>query len=194
MAQARRKQASQRQEGLSGGGLFLLGLAIGLFVALLVYVNGTGETLGNGLKGLLKQPAPSHGDARSVAKHTPPPVPKPAKPKFDFYTMLPEIESVLPKSAPKGKTGTDTNVSYVLQAASYGNLSDADRLKAQLALQGLAAYIEKITIENRGDYYRVRVGPYKSLDKLDVDADKLAKLGIHPIRLKVREATTDKKP
>lgn len=196
MAQAKRKQPANsrpHRDGISGGGLFLLGLAIGLFVALLVYVNGTGETLGKGLKGLFKRPHPAavHGDARAVAKPAiPGPLPKPPKPKFDFYTMLPEVESVLPNSAPpKGKgVVAGANVSYVLQAASYGNLSDADHLKAQLALQGLTAYIEKITIENRGDYYRVRVGPYKRLDKLDADADKLAKLGIQAIRLKVQSA------
>ena len=199
MAQAKRKQPANshsRRDGISGGGLFLFGLAIGLFVALLVYINGTGETLGKGLKGLFKQPPTVHGDARAVAKPAiPGPLPKPPKPKFDFYTMLPEVESVLPNSAPpKGKaTVAGANVSYVLQAASYGNLSDADHLKAQLALQGLTAYIEKITIENRGDYYRVRVGPYKRLDKLDADADKLAKLGIQAIRLKVQNAPTKKK-
>lgn len=115
---------------------------------------------------------------------------KPAKPRFDFYTILPEVETPLPPREPK-KTAQakpakpEEGARYVLQAASYSDFEDADRLKARLALAGLEANIEKVTIEGKGDFYRVRLGPYEKLEALD-DADRrLAEQGIKPLRLKL---------
>ena len=130
---------------------------------------------------------------------------EPAKPHFDFYTILPEIETVLPDRFDKGRkpgkksaaakndqadtTGAqDTGVVYVLQAASYGNIEDADRLKARLVLNGLEAHIEKVSIEGKGQFFRVRLGPYGHVDDLDTAYQKLAQQGIKAMRLKVKKA------
>lgn len=116
---------------------------------------------------------------------------RPPKPKFDFYTILPEFETVLPE--PKGSRKTakaeppEAGVNYILQAASLANLEDADRLKAKLVLNGLDARIEKISIQGKGDYYRVRLGPYAKLEELDSANDKLAQLGIKALRIKVKK-------
>lgn len=125
---------------------------------------------------------------------------KPAKPKFDFYTLLPETETVLPekvpaKPKPKPETKTDTakvappeaGVSYVLQAASFATFNEADQLKAKLALSGLTAQIQKVTIEGQGDRYRVRLGPFGKIEELDAAAQQLGKLGLKPLRLKVKK-------
>ena len=113
------------------------------------------------------------------------------KPKFDFYTILPEFETVIPE--PKGGKKTakaeppEVGVNYILQAASLANLDDADRLKAKLVLNGLDARIEKISIQGKGDYYRVRLGPYAKLDELDIASGKLSQLGIKALRIKVKK-------
>ena len=117
---------------------------------------------------------------------------RPPKPKLDFYTILPEFETVLPE--PKGGRKTakiesaETGVNYILQAGSFGNLEDADRLKAKLTLSGLETNIQKVVIEGRGAYYRVRLGPYASVEALDSISAKLAQLGIKALRLKVKKA------
>ena len=129
---------------------------------------------------------------------------EPAKPHFDFYTILPEIESVIPDRPDKGakptkkaavakadpgeESGSRDSVVYVLQAASYANLEDADRLKAKLVLNGLDTHIEKISIEGKGQYFRVRLGPYARLDDLDAANQKLAQHGIKAMRLRVKKA------
>lgn len=116
---------------------------------------------------------------------------RPPKPKLDFYTILPEFETVLPE--PKGSKKTtkpeppEAGVSYILQAGSFGSHDDADRLKAKLALSGLEAHIEKVVIESKGAYYRVRLGPYSSVEALDGASGKLAQLGIKALRLKVKK-------
>jgi cell division protein FtsN len=46
----------------------------------------------------------------------------------------------------------------VLQAGSFKNFSDADRRKAQLALLGIEAQIQKVSIDDN-TFHRVRIGP-----------------------------------
>ncbi len=156
----------------------------------------------SGISGLFsgKRASQEHasGATASAAK-------EPAKPHFDFYTILPEIESVLPERFDKGekpgkKPATakperpevasvrDTGVVYVLQAASYANIEDADRLKARLVLNGLEAHIEKVSIEGKGTFFRVRLGPYAKVDDLDTAYQKLGQQGIKAMRLKVKKA------
>jgi cell division protein FtsN len=60
-------------------------------------------------------------------------------------------------------------------------------MKARLALAGLVAHIQKIIIEGKGEYHRVRLGPYGNIDQLDATAAQLQKMGIKAIRLKVRK-------
>jgi len=113
------------------------------------------------------------------------------KPKLDFYTILPEFETVLPE--PKGGKKTakaeppEAGVNYILQAGSFGNHEDADRLKAKLTLSGLETHIEKVAIEGKSTYYRVRLGPYASVEALDSASAKLAQLGIKALRIKVKK-------
>ena len=113
------------------------------------------------------------------------------KPKLDFYTILPEFETVLPEPKSGKKTAKaeppEAGVNYILQAGSFGNLEDADRLKAKLTLSGLETHIEKVAIEGKGAYYRVRLGPYASVEALDNASGKLAQLGIKALRIKVKK-------
>jgi cell division protein FtsN len=117
---------------------------------------------------------------------------KKEKPKYDFYTILPETETVLPDRSsrpnPDKAVKAEAGVSYVLQAGSFPNFKDADELKARLTINGLVAQIQKVSIEGKGDYYRVRVGPFDKLDKLDATEQRLKQLGIaKPLAIKVRK-------
>ncbi|HEC13616.1 MAG TPA: hypothetical protein ENI80_10300 [Acidiferrobacteraceae bacterium] len=191
--QARRKTKKTGAVGSPAWLMFVAGLGLGLFVALLVFLN-TGErlNLGSGLKSLIEPRPATSKDTRTVKKpQQPTALPKPAHPKFDFYTVLPEIESVLPNGVSEyapNQHAEGKDVSYVLQAASYARSADARKLKDKLWRNGLTSRIEKISIENRGNYYRVRLGPYDRLNNLDRDNQKLIALGIYAIRLKVAKS------
>jgi len=117
--------------------------------------------------------------------------PPAAKPKLDFYTVLPEVETVLPergaRTKPQKTERVDDGVRYILQAGSFASFDDADQLKAKLALNGLSSQIQKITIEGKGAYHRVRLGPYERVEELDSVSQQLAKLGLKPIRLKIKK-------
>jgi hypothetical protein len=133
---------------------------------------------------LNKKPADSEAKKRPEAEPLP-------KPKLDFYTILPG-ETVLPEPKGSGKKAAksepaDAGVNYILQAAAYTNSEDADRLKAKLLLNGMEPHIEKITVGDKGTYYRVRLGPYNNLDTLDAANAKLSGFGIKALRIKVKK-------
>ncbi len=46
----------------------------------------------------------------------------------------------------------------MLQAGSYRKFEDADRVRAQLALQGIESNVQRVAIDN-DTWHRVRIGP-----------------------------------
>ena len=127
--------------------------------------------------------------------------------RLDFYTVLPEIERVLPDEPstpaaqtlkPEETTNTQPLVTkksataapqdksfYMLQAGSYAKHADAESLKAKLALSGIQSNIQEVTIEGRGQFFRVRLGPYVDTRALQIADSRLADMGIKALRLKV---------
>lgn len=92
--------------------------------------------------------------------------------KYDFYQMLPNFEVVVPEKDKDVKRDLpaaariDRPGVYVLQAGSYRNESDADRVRAQLALQGIAAKVQRVAVD-ADVWHRVRIGPVSNLDELN---------------------------
>lgn len=179
------------------GWLFLVfGLTLGITGVLLTQLFVKRSETGDGIAGLLpartktaetKTTEPSKSASKGPSKAH-----KESTRKFDFYTILPEIETVLPEKEIKSKpvvkpAKTEAEVIYVLQAGSFGNYQDADQLKARLALLGLVAQIQKVAIEGRGEYHRVRLGPYEKLEELDSVSRRLQQNGIKVLRLKLRK-------
>jgi cell division protein FtsN len=96
---------------------------------------------------------------------------KPAE-KYDFYEMLPNFEVVVPekdkdvkRDLPPGAKIERPGV-YVLQAGSYRAESDAERVRAQLALQGVQAKVQRVAVDT-DVWHRVRIGPISNLDELN---------------------------
>lgn len=174
---ARRRSPIRRSgKKLPAWALVSLGLALGLASAWLLHLY-SGKLFKSG------QGGPSRPSQTLADK---------PKPRFDFYTILPEIESVLPEKEPKKARAAaakpEEQVRYALQAASLANFNDADQLKAKLALAGLEARIEKVTIEGKGEFYRVRLGPYAKLEDLEAPTKQLNQLGIKALRLELKKA------
>lgn len=85
-------------------------------------------------------------------------------PKYDFYTLLPQNSDLEPTSQDPTPSVSTHLSHYVLQAASFTLHKDADKLRAQLILEGLNSYIEKTKTKGKW-WYRVIVGPYTSKEK-----------------------------
>ena len=57
-------------------------------------------------------------------------------------------------------------VGYVLQVGAFKDFSSADRVKAELALLGIFADIQRVMLNGQDVRHRVRLGPYKSIDEM----------------------------
>jgi cell division protein FtsN len=108
---------------------------------------------------------------------------------YAFYEMLPKFEVVVPekdkdvrpdiKSVPETRRGI-----YVLQAGSYRNFADADRVRAKLALQGIASNVQKVTVDN-DTWHRIRIGPISKLDELNRMRQVLRKADVDVLVIRV---------
>ena len=168
------------------------GLMIGLFVALLVYIkdNSSGKLAITDTVAKVFQPK-NQTEARGVKKEEPtlPPAPASNKPKFDFYTILPELEVAIPEQelinfSKKKTTDPKSTEKYILQAGSFKQFEEADKLKARLALQGIEANIQKVKINETDTWHRVRIGPLNTVKSLNKTRRRLRDMGIASIVVK----------
>jgi cell division septation protein DedD len=109
------------------------------------------------------------------------PVPVPSPPEEDarapvtFYTVLTEPRKETPfppkplkdkpPQAPPAKAGVDdpeTGGSLILQVASYQTKEAAGKLLEKLSAEGYSGTIQVADLGERGTWYRVRIGPYRS--------------------------------
>lgn len=187
MAQARRKKSRSSKRGFTipGWALLLLGLGVGAIAVVAAQSIIQRSNSNDGLAGLWHK---STTTAREAPKPT---TTKPApKPELEFYTILLKDETVMPERRNGSRARAakaEEGVRYILQAASFAAFADADRLKAKLALNGLVANVQKVTIEGKGDFYRVRLGPYDNLVELDTANQRLKQLGIKALQLRVKQ-------
>lgn len=191
---ARSNSAAPRK----GGDSMWMGILVGILV-------GVGMVAGVAWY-LMKSPSPFAKKAQpAVVKPQPEPA-KPAtpattdksaatqgdgKPRFEFYKVLtdkqnaPSVEPAKPsdKSKPVEKTHpADNKIAIyepqILQAGSFSNASDAEKLKAKLALLGVEANVQSANIPDKGVWYRVRLGPYKSAEEMNHARNFLKQNGV----------------
>lgn len=111
-----------------------------------------------------------HRNARADVEAAGGPV-KPSE-KYDFYQMLPNFEVVVPEKDKDVKRDLPAAARierpgvYVLQAGSYRNEADANRVRSQLALQGIDAKVQRVAVD-ADVWHRVRIGPIGNLDELN---------------------------
>ena len=110
-----------------------------------------------------------------------------AKPRFDFYKILPGIEEPVTESDLKQSQSKGNKDQYYLQAGAFQSEAEADNMKAKLALIGVEASIQTATLPDKGVWHRVRVGPFNNVDELNKARTSLAQNGIQSSLVKVRE-------
>ena len=210
MAQARRKSRAKpggRKSGsLAGIGMLLAGMVIGSLATILWQGAKTDDGgIGAGIRRMSEgfQQPPSAGTEKNTEKNTDQQPAEPHKPStnYAFFDVLPGIEVAVPSAEQATETGGEPqqqppakspvaadDETYVLQAGSYRRRADADRLKATLAFNGMVSSIQKVSIQDRGDFYRVRLGPYSTYEAMAKADQQLSQAGIKALRLKVYKA------
>ncbi|NOX93141.1 MAG: SPOR domain-containing protein [Gammaproteobacteria bacterium] len=163
------------------------GLLIGLLVALLVYLRDdlriASERTTQAPVVEKSQPAPKQTTTSNKSGEQ-----TDKKPRFDFYNLLPEMEVFIPPQelATERERKTAESITYYLQVGSFRRTEDADRMRAQLALNNVESHIQRVTINDSQTWYRVRVGPFQSARKMDIVRNRLRTQSIDPIVLKVK--------
>ncbi|WP_296809442.1 SPOR domain-containing protein [Thiocapsa sp.] len=94
----------------------------------------------------------------------PPPPPPPAAPRPEPPAAVETVQPAQPTPAVPTST---TGKGFLVQVGSFRRASDAERLKAELALLGISSRVEKATIPSGETYHRVRTGPYADQAALD---------------------------
>jgi cell division protein FtsN len=193
-------RAPRRGAGGTLLGVFI-GLALGIALAATVGLYVTG-----GWKAYQQQVG-SVRDARDATRDPGKAVKAESdKPRFDFYRILPggeEAKVAPPKpaapdravvdAARTGRPGADAPVAtakpaaaepstkapdrFWLQAGSFASASDAENLRARLALAGWEAQMQQGTMPDKAVRYRVRLGPYDNVDELNRIKGELARRG-----------------
>jgi len=108
--------------------------------------------------------------------------------KFEFYKELPDkpegsatkqvvTKPQAPAVNPPAKAAVDSAL-YFVQAGSFQNAADAEKLKAKLALVGMEASVQKADIPGKGVFHRVRLGPYKGMTEANATIANLKQNGI----------------
>jgi cell division protein FtsN len=120
------------------------------------------------------------------------------RPRFEFYQILPgdkevterELKAAAPKAAPPATTAAAKPGSspsspkphsgeiYWLQAGAFSDEKEADNLKAKIAFSGLEASVRPVSIADKGTLYRVRLGPYQSLEDANRIKTALSQNGV----------------
>jgi cell division protein FtsN len=195
--------------------MVLLGALLGVVGSLAVLYGGKIPTLRGGKN--LPQPnpeavAPKESEkaiAEETAKAQPP---APPKSNYDFYSVLPEKEVVIPDSELSAKAkaeqarakqqaqanaannGTAATPSttppppaaggrYMLQVTATSDASAAEALKAKLAMLGFTAKVYTSTTDGK-TLHRVRLGPFATASETETSKRALAESSISAIPVK----------
>ena len=163
--------AKRPEQGLRRGTLFLAGFLLGFFICFL---------------GALWYFIPIKSTSPIKEDH---PLALPEadtdEMQWDFYEIFPR--SVVPVVQEYDETGDKISVdqfSWVIQAGSFLELKDADKMRGELILLGLEVFITTVKVSNQ-DHHRVLVGPFDSELTRNRAQDKLAQAQIASMPLKI---------
>lgn len=162
---------------------FSTGLIIGLGVALVVFLRTytSSQPVLRFEAPLVECPAPEQiTQAESAADAA-------TETKFEFYTVLPQMEVRVEdwdlEEAIAGSRPMPPGA-YYLQSGSYRHLDAASQLREQLHTIGIDTHVQEVDLGENGTWYRVRAGPYHSLEKLNRARSLLTRNRVHFILLR----------
>ena len=175
---------------------FILGLGAGLGIAFVIafYLSKNTPQERPGMRApslpltIKPSTAPADGEAASPAE--PVDLNKPLQGKSPAPASADPIGDLVngKKSADKPADSTATSTAksdsiYFLQVGAFTKRADADAQKANLAIQGIQAQLSEVTSDGN-TLWRVRIGPYNTVEESNPVRDKLSGMGIKPTLIK----------
>lgn len=133
-------------------------------------------------------PAPAEGpvslpppDTPRHASTAPAKPAAPEKPDYDFYQILAGKSEALSVDKPAASDKAKAGKKVFFQLGAFASETEADNLKARLALTGIEASISSINVPDKGLLHRVRVGPYSKPEDIDRVKALLKNEGLAPV-------------
>lgn len=116
--------------------------------------------------------------------------PEPEVPQFDFYTILPEKEVIVPDHeidtrSREERLGQAKETKYILQAGSFKDFKEADLLRAKLALMGIESRIEKAKVGSV-TWHRIKMGPFSHMSSASIIRSRLRNNGIDVVVTEIK--------
>ena len=184
--QTQRQRRSVPRSKISDRGGTLLGIFIGLVLGLSIAA-AVAYFLGrSGLTTPLQAPNAGREPARNAKADPGTAGQANEKPRFDFYKILPGGEEPksppdrrppdktadravdrLPEAAKNTEPPSRPGDKFWLQAGAFASAADAENMRARLALSGWEAAIQAVSLPDKSQRYRVRLGPYDNTDELN---------------------------
>jgi cell division protein FtsN len=148
----------------------------------------------NGMSNQPSAPTPAAASSPAATSGVTATVPKQ---HFEFYKVLTDKPESNQKNTDKSAASTKethseppkkqtkplppsnaTKEIFYVQAGSFPNEDDAEKLKAKLALLGLEASLQTAVIPDRGIFHRVRLGPFNTNNETNKTLETLKQNGI----------------
>ena len=189
-----RRNSRHQNNGSPGFALLVIGFVLGVFVSVATYfaIGGSDQQTAGSKK--QKEKTAQSGQEPEL--------------KFEFHSILPELEVVIPEQfteklrevLPEKKpvdqpqdnnTSTSesppqpTGETYFIQAGSFKKADDAERMKIKLLLLGLDVNVQAVDIQGT-KYHRVRIGPLTDYRSFETARDRLKEIGVQYMVLKSR--------
>ena len=170
---------------------FITGLVLGMFLSFIIYISQDGTLYkpfdSSGKKTETSDATKSKDGITPVANEDNA-VPTP---RFDFYNILPNKEINISEWVAEDQVSQESSTNdqsdlYILQVGSFKQFEAADQVKAQLALLGISADIQRVVINGQDTRYRVRVGPHNNTAELNKHRNRLLENNLDFIVLKLR--------
>ena len=155
------------------------GSVLGAFVMFLVYLTGV-PSQPSQFPELTLSESPTEPPKPSVETVEP----AQPSPRFDFYQLLEKRDITKVEPPDSSITPVHTGVKYTLQAGSFRDPANADRLRAELILLNLEARVETVTARNADTLHLVIVGPFTTQAQLAKARGTLAARDIDSLVLK----------
>ena len=173
---------------------FILGLGVGLGVAFVIafYLSKNTPQERPGMRApslpLMIKPSTAPAEGETAAPAEPVDLNKPLQGKSPAPTSPDPLGDLVnsKKTADKPADASSASKSefiYFLQVGAFSKRADADAQKANLAIQGIQAQLSEVTSDGN-TLWRVRVGPYNSIDESNPVREKLSGIGIKPTLIK----------
>ena len=181
---AKRNQRKQAEKKALPLAAMIISFMVGGFVVFLIHIKDSASP-----DKTIESPVAKAAEKSSKA----------IEPTFEFFTLLPEMETVVDEprqakkkrivSSPPQKTANLKSLdkaSYLIQAGSFKSAKDADGRKAKLALLGVESKVQTVKIDNKATWHRVQIGPIVGRDKVEMLQKQLKKNKIEYLLLRAK--------